>query len=84
MHNVSHINYLDHFYKFNIIILGMVYMDPDELKWLPYVKTWTQKLPRNIVSEDSCKIIIELFETYFESTLIFFKTHCDYAMKQVQ
>jgi len=59
-------------------------MDPDELKWLPYVKTWIRKLSHNIVTDDSRKIIIELFETYFESTLIFFKKHCDYAMKQVQ
>ena len=24
---------------------GMVYIDPEDLKWLPYVRSWLQRLP---------------------------------------
>nr|XP_050848639.1 dynein axonemal heavy chain 6 [Vespula vulgaris] len=62
---------------------GMVYLDPTELKWLPLVKTWVQKLPEDIFVEEYQQLIIDLFEEYFENALIFFERNCDYAIAQV-
>ncbi|XP_043489610.1 dynein axonemal heavy chain 6 [Polistes fuscatus] len=62
---------------------GMVYVDPAELKWLPLVKTWVQKLPDEIFTLEYKKLIIDLFEAYFENGLIFFKRNCDHAIAQV-
>ncbi|XP_066588945.1 dynein axonemal heavy chain 6 [Prorops nasuta] len=62
---------------------GMVYVDPSELKWLPYVRSWTQKLPEEIITEQSKNVIMELFETYFENGLVFFRKNCDVAIAQV-
>lgn len=28
---------------------GMVYIDPDELKWMPYVQTWISGLGAKVV-----------------------------------
>lgn len=27
---------------------GMVFVDPDELKWMPYVKTWMQGISKKV------------------------------------
>ncbi|XP_047348170.1 dynein axonemal heavy chain 6 [Vespa velutina] len=62
---------------------GMVYLDPTELKWLPLVKTWVQKLPEDIFIPEYQQLIIDLFEQYFENALIFFGRSCDHAIAQV-
>ncbi|KAG7485670.1 dynein heavy chain 6, axonemal [Solea senegalensis] len=49
---------------------GMVYIDPDELKWMPYVQTWIsglgEKLPDPVRT-----YLLELFERYVEKGLQF-------------
>lgn len=62
----------------------MVYLDPTELKWLPLVKTWVQKLPDDIFIPEYQQLIIDLFEQYFENALIFFRRSCDHAIAQVR
>ncbi|KAG7211512.1 hypothetical protein KM043_010780 [Ampulex compressa] len=62
---------------------GMVYVDPTELKWMPYVKTWVQKLPDEIINDECRHTIIDLFAKYFEEGLLFFKRNCDHAIAQV-
>ncbi|XP_029949300.1 dynein heavy chain 6, axonemal [Salarias fasciatus] len=61
---------------------GMVYIDPDELKWLPYVQTWlsdlSAKLPDPVRS-----YLLELFEQYVEDGLQFVSKHCAQAIHQV-
>ncbi|KAJ9576326.1 hypothetical protein L9F63_006826, partial [Diploptera punctata] len=61
---------------------GMVYIDPDELKWLPYVKTWLAKLPVEL-PEGFCQYLEDLFSTYIEDGFIFIKKSCDEAIRQV-
>uniref|UniRef100_A0A667W9Y7 Dynein axonemal heavy chain 6 n=1 Tax=Myripristis murdjan TaxID=586833 RepID=A0A667W9Y7_9TELE len=61
---------------------GMVYIDPDELKWMPYVQTWLSglgaKLPDPVRTS-----LLELFEQYVEKGLQFVVKHCAQAIGQV-
>ncbi|TDH16419.1 hypothetical protein EPR50_G00020980 [Perca flavescens] len=61
---------------------GMVYIDPDELKWMPYVQTWSSglgvKLPDPVRT-----YLLDLFEQYVEKGLQFVLKHCTQAMRQV-
>ncbi|XP_043266980.1 dynein axonemal heavy chain 6 [Venturia canescens] len=60
---------------------GMVYVDPAELGWLPYVKTWVRGL--QILNQDLQDFILEFFETYIGAGLGFFKKNCEHAIAQV-
>nr|XP_033183004.1 dynein heavy chain 6, axonemal [Bombus vancouverensis nearcticus] len=62
---------------------GMVYVDPTELKWMPYVKSWLDTLPDAIVRNEHRLQIIELFEKYFEEGLIFCRKNCVCPILQV-
>uniref|UniRef100_A0A8K9XJ36 Dynein, axonemal, heavy chain 6 n=1 Tax=Oncorhynchus mykiss TaxID=8022 RepID=A0A8K9XJ36_ONCMY len=61
---------------------GMVYIDSNELKWMPYVQTWitglTNKLPEAV-----CVYLLALFEQYVEKGLQFVWKRCVQAMGQV-
>ncbi|XP_037621211.1 dynein heavy chain 6, axonemal [Sebastes umbrosus] len=61
---------------------GMVYIDPNELKWMPYVQTWISglgdKLPDPVRT-----YLLELFEQYVEKGLQFVLKHCTQAIQQV-
>jgi len=61
---------------------GMVYVDPEEIKWLPYVRSWLSKLDVTL-PEDSIKYIENLFITYLEAAFAFVKTNCVCAINQV-
>ncbi|RZF48033.1 hypothetical protein LSTR_LSTR002099 [Laodelphax striatellus] len=63
---------------------GMVYIDPSELKWMPYVKTWLKLLADNfpMISEFN-HYIVGLFETYVDEALAFVNKSCQYAIHQV-
>lgn len=65
-------------------ISGMVYLDPTELKWLPYVKTWIAGVSENLGRRDVPILLLELFEKYVEDGFIFFRKYCDYAISQVR
>ncbi|XP_026216049.1 dynein heavy chain 6, axonemal isoform X2 [Anabas testudineus] len=61
---------------------GMVYIDPDELKWMPYVQTWITSLGDKL--PDSVRqYLLELFEQYVEKGLQFVLKHCSQAIRQV-
>ncbi|KAG9435569.1 dynein heavy chain 6, axonemal isoform X1 [Apis mellifera carnica] len=62
---------------------GMVYVDPIELKWMPYVKSWAEKFPDTILKSEYQQLIIELFEKYFEDGLVFCNNNCICPIKQV-
>ncbi|XP_056265579.1 dynein axonemal heavy chain 6 [Pseudoliparis swirei] len=61
---------------------GMVYIDPNELKWMPYVQTWisglADKLPDPVRT-----YLLELFEHYVEKGLQFVLKYCTQAIRQV-
>ncbi|XP_076873752.1 dynein axonemal heavy chain 6 isoform X2 [Brachyhypopomus gauderio] len=61
---------------------GMVYIDPEELKWMPYVQTWLAGLSQK-VTESVRVYLISLFEQYVEKGLQFVSKHCVQSMAQV-
>ncbi|XP_065162410.1 dynein axonemal heavy chain 6 isoform X2 [Atheta coriaria] len=62
---------------------GMVYIDPDELKWLPFVKSWLQRQDENTLSQEYKDFILELFIHAVEGGFIYIRKSCDYAIHQV-
>ncbi|XP_028810647.1 dynein heavy chain 6, axonemal isoform X2 [Denticeps clupeoides] len=61
---------------------GMVYIDSNELKWMPYVQTWVSRLPERL-NEEARVYLLELFEQYVEKGLQFASGKCEQAMAQV-
>ena len=62
----------------------MVYVDPLELKWMPYVKSWLQKSEHNdIITDKMTGSFLHFFENYVEEGLVFFKKHCSANIDQV-
>ncbi|XP_077201567.1 dynein axonemal heavy chain 6 isoform X2 [Paroedura picta] len=61
---------------------GMVYIDPEELKWIPYVKTWMAGLEGKL-NEETRTYLFELFCRYVEDGLKFVNKKCSQAMPQV-
>uniref|UniRef100_A0A8C3IXY3 Dynein axonemal heavy chain 6 n=1 Tax=Chrysemys picta bellii TaxID=8478 RepID=A0A8C3IXY3_CHRPI len=55
---------------------GMVYIDPDELKWVPYVQTWMAGLPNKVgvrkVSFTTTKSVCVCNVVYNEVTITYF------------
>ncbi|XP_072261492.1 dynein axonemal heavy chain 6 [Pyxicephalus adspersus] len=61
---------------------GMVYIDPEELKWMPYVQTWIAGLSTKI-NDETKQYILDLFERYIEDGLKFVNRKCTQAIPQV-
>lgn len=64
---------------------GMVYIDPAELGWLPYVRSWINKLKSNVIknSIEMKNYLLKLFETYVDEGFLFIDKHCVAPIKQV-
>ncbi|XP_003505691.1 dynein heavy chain 6, axonemal isoform X1 [Cricetulus griseus] len=61
---------------------GMVFVDPDELKWMPYVKTWMDRMSTKL-NEDTQEYLLNLFKRYVEEGLCFINKKCSQAIPQV-
>ncbi|KAL1023853.1 hypothetical protein UPYG_G00047240 [Umbra pygmaea] len=61
---------------------GMVYIDSEELKWMPYVQTWITGLA-NKLPEAACVYLLDLFQQHVEKGLQFVWKCCVQAMSQV-
>jgi len=64
---------------------GMVYVDPAELGWKPYVRSWINKLEIDLY-ERSVKLkdyLWLLFENYVDDGFLFINKHCLAPIKQV-
>ncbi|XP_041935143.1 dynein heavy chain 6, axonemal [Alosa sapidissima] len=61
---------------------GMVYIDADDLKWMPYVKTWLAGLSQKL-SNDILSYLLDMFELHVEKGLQFVNKRCVQAMAQV-
>ncbi|XP_060075174.1 dynein axonemal heavy chain 6-like [Ylistrum balloti] len=61
---------------------GMVFIDPGELKWLPFVQTWITNFSEKMKPETS-EYLLELFKKYVESGLVFVHKKCTQAINQV-
>lgn len=63
---------------------GMVYIDPEELKWMPYVQSWLAELPNiSPVQIEYIPFLEQLFSTFVELGFQFVKRNCNFAIKQV-
>ncbi|XP_072525800.1 dynein axonemal heavy chain 6 [Salminus brasiliensis] len=62
---------------------GMVYIDSEELKWMPYVQTWLAGLSQK-VTEPMREYLMELFEKIVEKGLQFVSKRCVQAVAQVE
>ncbi|KAK6493365.1 dynein heavy chain 6 [Huso huso] len=61
---------------------GMVYIDSEELKWMPYVETWMTGLSKKI-NEETRQYLLDLFNRYVENGLHFVSKKCTQAISQV-
>jgi hypothetical protein len=60
----------------------MVYVDADELKWMPYVHKWMHQWEDRLKDEVKT-YIMDLFERYVELGLRFVSKKCTQVMNQV-
>ncbi|XP_006900461.1 PREDICTED: dynein heavy chain 6, axonemal [Elephantulus edwardii] len=61
---------------------GMVFVDPEELKWMPYVRTWMDGISKRL-NEETQEYILNLFQRYVEDGLYFINKKCTQAIPQV-
>lgn len=61
----------------------MVYIDPEELKWLPYVKSWLARLSEKLIPADLKDFVLSLFEYAVENGFVFIKKQCQFSINQV-
>ncbi|EDO31800.1 predicted protein [Nematostella vectensis] len=61
---------------------GMVYMDPNELGWRPFVRSWMQK-HSDKMKEETREYLWNLFDHYVDAGLKFASKKCTQAMQQV-
>ena len=62
---------------------GMVYIDPAELGWRPYVKTWLAESCSKLKMETR-EFVFNLFDLYIDQGLKFIMKKCTQAIAQVQ
>lgn len=63
---------------------GMVYVDPSELQWLPYVKSWlAYRLPSTIIADEDKVYLLVLFEVHVTECLQFVSKNCTVPIHQV-
>jgi len=62
---------------------GMVYCDSEELKWMPYVKTWMNDVCGDQLREETKEYLLNLFAKTVESGLRFVSKKCVQAIAQV-
>uniref|UniRef100_A0A8C5NZ98 Dynein, axonemal, heavy chain 6 n=1 Tax=Jaculus jaculus TaxID=51337 RepID=A0A8C5NZ98_JACJA len=61
---------------------GMVFVDPEELKWMPYVKTWMKSISKRL-NEETQEYILNLFQRHVDEGLHFINKKCSQAIPQV-
>uniref|UniRef100_A0A286XH43 Dynein axonemal heavy chain 6 n=1 Tax=Cavia porcellus TaxID=10141 RepID=A0A286XH43_CAVPO len=61
---------------------GMVFVDPEELKWMPCVKTWMKDISKRL-NEETQGYILNLFQRYVDEGLNFINKKCNQAISQV-
>ncbi|CAG9860518.1 unnamed protein product [Phyllotreta striolata] len=62
---------------------GMVYVDPGEIGWLPFVKSWISKVNDSLLSAEMKEFLLGLFELYIDKALVFMKRHGHSSIQQV-
>ncbi|XP_060520964.1 dynein axonemal heavy chain 6 [Cylas formicarius] len=82
VHMIFEVGDLSHASPATVSRCGMVYVDPDELKWLPYVKSWVKTIDDKILNDELKEFVLSLFE-FVEPGFNFIKKNCDYSIHQV-
>ncbi|KAF5287317.1 hypothetical protein FQR65_LT02190 [Abscondita terminalis] len=62
---------------------GMVYVDPEEIKWIPYTKSWAARVNENILNDEMKEYVLTLFEHAVENGFAFIKKNCGSSIGQV-
>lgn len=63
---------------------GMVYIDPNELGYLPYVRSWLDSMvEKNIVSQENSEFIYELYKM-LDKGVDYVNLKCSVGIKQVR
>lgn len=64
---------------------GVVHVDASDLGWLPYVRSWTNRLQNDVIksSIELKNYILSLFETYVNEGFSFIDKYCLAPIKQV-
>lgn len=53
--------------------IGVVFMTPSDLGWMPYVQSWAQQLVN--VPEEARKHVVALFDKFFQAALDYQRKH---------
>ena len=61
----------------------MVFCDSEDLKWLPYVKTWMNDVCADLLKEETKEYLLNLFQKTVENGLRFVNKKCIQAIAQV-
>ena len=61
----------------------MVYCDSEELKWMPYVRTWMRDVCGEHFKEETQQYLLNLFDKYVENGLRFVSKKCVQGIPQV-
>jgi len=61
----------------------MVFCDSEELKWMPFVKTWITDVCGNVLREETQEYLLNLFAKTVENGLRFVSKKCVQAIAQV-
>lgn len=61
---------------------GMVFVDPEEVKWMPFVQTWLESWS-NKMKEETREYLLEIFKKYVEDGLRFISKKCTQVIDQV-
>lgn len=61
----------------------MVFVDSEELKWMPYVKSWINTVSDSLLNEELKEFLVGLFATYVQDGFDFVRKNCIYAIHQV-
>ncbi|XP_050519336.1 dynein axonemal heavy chain 6 [Diabrotica virgifera virgifera] len=62
---------------------GMVYVDSEEIKWFPYVKSWMANFSEALLSQEMKEFMLELFDHAVENGFMYVKKHSHYSIHQV-
>ena len=63
---------------------GMVYIDPDDLSWEPYVKTWAiHQIEDGVMTEEQVEFITNMMFDRFNKGLRWVKKKCGVGINQV-
>ncbi|XP_066151500.1 dynein axonemal heavy chain 6 [Euwallacea fornicatus] len=62
---------------------GMVYVDSENLTWMPCVRSWINTIRDDLLNSELKAFLLGLFSTYMQDGFDFLKKNCAYVIHQV-